>query len=175
MECNDGREDLNKTFYDWIENLENLCDKSKSSSEPSSDGEWQTLDRITPIISMMGSDIIARAKSKGWSEHDLRRHLERLLRRLKDFDWIIRSGFSSDILNDKYLWWHLNITELYKTTSIEQRRSFTNKLPDMRRYIAAYLSEPTLHYPYLDWLLLDAITACGLVVLPLRLEQVGLR
>jgi hypothetical protein len=61
------------------------------------------------------------------------------------------------------LWKHRNIVQLYQGTKASQRENFIDK-DELDRTIDEYILSPWLHNPYIDWVMLDAITARNIVV-----------
>jgi hypothetical protein len=82
-----------------------------------------------------------------------------------DFDLHVEYGPFSD--ERQALWKHRNIGELYRNTDRSQREYYFKVIfPDLKyanTLTLRYLRTPWLQTPYLDWLILDAMTCTEIV------------
>jgi hypothetical protein len=176
-EAREYGESSSTTYDDWIDKRREALEKRRESLTDEGDeedafllrnflGDKETANRTLPAIEKLRRDVLARCAAERWSNRELYDHLSRLNWHLNRFDEILRQqyldvGFLKN--TDTYLWRHVDIAWLYQSTSTYQRDNFKDKSADLRGFVATYLAQPELHYPYFDWLLLDALTACNVV------------
>jgi hypothetical protein len=131
----------------------------------------EQLPRITAVIRELTPDIVARCTDRRWSDQELQGHIRNVAYFLQRFDEIIRPYQHSETVerpwflrtDNPIFWRQLEFGKLYRETTTEQRHSFGDQLAELRQFIAHYLGKPELQYPYVDWLVLDTVTACSLV------------
>jgi len=134
-----------------------------TSRELFQEKDWPRFDRSIPIVERLRSEILARYTAEGWSSAQLEAHVDELESYLRHFDEIIRPTYFPNFLQNGHLWLHLNIGDIFLNSSGQQRENFKDQLPELRQFISTYLGKPPLHYPYLDWLMLDAAAASSVI------------
>jgi hypothetical protein len=155
---------LDAAYQDWCARWEEYGNKEPSHKSYFLPTPMQAR-RILPVVQKLGPSMLERYHAQCKSADVLRVHLGQIARTLRRFDEVFRSDYVETILkkNDRYLWQHLAIPKVYRETSPEQRHCLVNKFDELRACLKQYLAKPELHYPYLDWLFLDAVTACNLI------------
>jgi hypothetical protein len=164
---------FNEQFKAWLVDVKTVHEDQDSSFLRSLVPTAEQLPRIANVIHLLTSDIIARCTDRRWSDQGIKHHISEVAYFLRGFDDIIRPYQHSETAQverpwflkkgDQIFWRHLEFGKLYRETTTEQRHTFSDQLAEFRRFIAYYLGRPELQYPYLDWLVLDTVTACSLV------------